>query len=130
MPGSRSGTASRSRSAPIPARAADSLTAQVIPCAAQVLEALEQAFRDQFQRGLDQELLRERVPDLHAGTRCTRTLLQRRGGQDAPPMPSRPVVAPYSTMNEPACAVSEVDVTRSSALASPTHITLTLGLAL
>ena len=46
-----------------------------------------------------------------------------------PPMPSRPVVAPYSTINDPACASSDVEVTSSSALARPTHITSTLGLA-
>jgi hypothetical protein len=47
-----------------------------------------------------------------------------------PPMPSRPVAAPYSTISEPSCTVSEVDVTNRSAGAKPTHITLTAGFAL
>ena len=47
---------------------------------------------------------------------------------DTPPIPSRPVAAPYSTMNEPTCGVSDCAVTSSSAFASPTHMTLTHGL--
>ena len=47
-----------------------------------------------------------------------------------PPIPSRPVLAPYSTMNEPTCATSDVEVASLSARAIPTHMTSTVGFAL
>jgi hypothetical protein len=45
---------------------------------------------------------------------------------DTPPMPSRPVAAPMSTMSAPACT-SRAEVTNRSARVRPTHITFTHG---
>ena len=88
--------------------------------------------RDQLERGLDQELLGERVADLHARAgkpRCD--LFERGAGEHADTRRCRrgPCAAPYRTMSEPTCGVSEVEVTSASAAARPTHITLTVGFA-
>ena len=56
-----------STSIPMPPRAAISLVAQVMPGAAQVLDAGDQPRLVQGQAGLDQPLLLERVADLDAG---------------------------------------------------------------
>ena len=78
MPGSRSGTASQMEHgahAGARGRLADGAAE---PGAAEVLQPLQQAALDQLQRGLDQQLLGERVADLHARPRVLAPLLERR----------------------------------------------------
>ena len=55
----------------------------VMPGAAEVLQALEQAGRDQLERGLDQQLLGERVADLHDRPGVLGALFERRAREHA-----------------------------------------------
>ena len=63
-PGSRRGIASRSTSIPVPPRSAVSRRGAGDPGRPEVLDADDEALRDQLERRLDQQLLRERVADL------------------------------------------------------------------
>ena len=127
-PRSRSGTASRSSSAPIPARAADSLTAHVMPAPPRSCRPSSSPPLDHLERGLDQQLLGERVADLHARAALGRIVLQGPAREHRHPRRSRRARSPRrtSTISEPACA-SRAEVTSRSARAIPTHITFTLG---
>ncbi len=127
IPGSRSGTASRSISAPVPARAADSETAQVIPApprswrptsipaSAISRHASISSFSWNgspiWTLALDASLAPSRV---------------REASTETPPMPSRPVWAPIRSMRLP--SPSARAGRRRSAGASPTHMTFTVGL--
>ena len=127
IPASRSGTASRSSSAPMPARAADSLTAQVSPapprscspssspCSTISSEASINSFSA---NGSPICTLGRDSSAPSSSVALART--------DTPPIPSRPVAAPYRTMSDPSCTGRAL-VTRRSAGAIPTHITFTLG---
>ena len=102
-PGSRRGIASRSTRIPVPPRSAVSQVAQVMPGGAEVLDADDEALRDQLEGRLDQQLLRERVA--HLDRRALATGPARRtcadASTEAPPMPSRPVALPYRTTRLP-----------------------------
>ena len=81
--GSRSGTASRSSRAPMPARAADSLTAHVMPAPPRSCSPSSRPELDQLERRLDQQLLGERVADLHARARRLADVVERRAREHA-----------------------------------------------
>ena len=76
---------------------ASSEVAQESPARAEVLDAGDEAGGEQLEGALDQQLLHERVADLHA--RPLRRAVGVEGlamaRMDAPPIPSPPVAAPY-----------------------------------
>ena len=130
MPGSRSGTASRSSAAPIPARAADSLTAHEMPAAPRSCRASSRPSWISSSEASISSFSANGSPIWTEGRDAADASLKvAEASTLAPPMPSRPVAAPYSTIREPTCASLDAEVTRSSARASPTHMTFTDGLA-
>ena len=72
------------------------------PGGAEVLDADDEPLGDQLEGRLDQQLLRERVADLHRGrfeASCSPKVAE--ASTDAPPIPSRPVAVPYRTTRLP-----------------------------
>ena len=130
MPSSRSGTRSRSSRAPSPARAADSLTAQVSPAPprswspsnrSSSISSSEASIRS-FSANGSPICTEGRDPSLPSSIVAD-------ASTETPPIPSRPVVAPYRTMKEPELGVCVAAVISRSALAMPTHSTFTVGFA-
>ena len=128
MSAARSGTASRSTSAPSPARAADSLSAHVMPAPPRScspssrpapISSSEASIRSFSAKGSPICTDGRDASAPSSSVALART--------ETPPIPSRPVAAPYSTITDPACGSSDCDVTSASALAKPRHMTFTHG---
>ncbi len=130
-PGSRRGTRSSWSTAPIPARAADSLTAHVMPAPPRSCRPSSrprstissEASINSFPANGSPICTLGRESSLPSSSVALASTL-------TPPIPSRPVAAPYRTIKEPSCTVSDSAVTSLSAEAIPTHITFTAGFAL
>ena len=129
-PGSRSGTASRSNAAPIPARAADSLTAHEMPAAPRSCKASSRPSWISSSEASISSFSANGSPICTEGREAWYASPSvAEASTLAPPMPSRPVAAPYSTISEPTWTCLDAEVTSSSARASPTHMTFTDGFA-
>ena len=128
-PGSRSGTASRSSSAPRLALDADSDTAHVRPAPPRSWSPSSRSRSTSSSEASISSLPANGSPICTLGRLSSApSSIVRLASTDTPPIPSRPVAAPNSTRSEPSCT-SRAEVTSRSAGAIPTHITLTLGLA-
>ena len=126
MPGSRRGIASRSIRMPVPARSAVSEVAHVMPAAPEVLQTLHQALLDQLQAGLDEQLLRERVADLHGRPLGARLVAEGGAGKHggaADPVASRGRPEQHRQVARPGAAAR----VRWRSSSTPTAMTLTSG---
>ena len=128
MPGSRVGTASRSRFAPSETAAAASLTAHVRPAPPRSLRPTKRPRSRSSRQASISSFSMNGSPICTLGLdACASSSSVALASTDTPPIPSRPVPAPISTSaspGEPARPCSS-----SSARANPRHITLTVGFA-
>ena len=111
------------------ARAADSLTAHVIPAPPRSWRPSNSPWRISSSDTSISSFSANGSPicteGRDASAPSSRVAL---ASTETPPIPSRPVAAPYRTIDDPTCGVRLVAVTSSSAFANPTHITFTHGL--
>ena len=112
----------------MPARAADSLSAQVMPAPPRSCRPSSRPAPISSSEASIKSFSANGSPiwteGRDASAPSSRVAL---ASTDTPPIPSRPVAAPYNTISEPTCGTSDSDVTSASAFANPRHITFTHG---